>query len=310
MDVEDRDHRGSDLGIGAPAVILLPTIMIFHVVCSASLSTAEDPKVIFMSKLEALQPERPEAYLELAEDVLDERTDGAWRALAIELCVIAHHLDTENGGTRAVASGACALLASIPGHEAHSRWLRLMARECGDSVSTRESSEKEPFAIDYAMRYRIAVLIGQVRSGDGAGARANLSKSEIKDSVKSMKDHFRSFGLLADPEEMSREASRWPCPDCDNERITRRAQTGSGSPWRICAHCGGVPGPRLPRSELLSSLRAESALLEGTHRSWAAQLEVDFGAPLVDLVPEIVAQVFRVDTSLTIFRDGRWVKPS
>lgn len=270
---------------------------------------SDDPKTKFAEALGALSPQRPSEYLELAEDVLDQNDDFASRRLAIELSVIAHRLDVQDGGETVIASGACALLASIHGNEAHATWLKSMARSLGNIGDASIQSEGQTFVIDHAMRYRIALLLGQLRSGDGASVRAGLAKSEVVDTMNSMERIFLSLGISADPSEIAREASRWPCPDCGNERLVRRSQAGADPPWKICALCGGVPGPKVFRAELLNSLRVESVLLEGTQRSWAAQLAVDFGAPLVDPAPETVAQVFRCDPEKSVFRNGRWEKP-
>jgi predicted RNA-binding Zn-ribbon protein involved in translation (DUF1610 family) len=286
-------------------------VVVFLLSCLGALSclAADDPKVRYSSELERLVPHDPAGYLELAEEILDDKNDHDVRKLAIELCVMAHHLDIHDGGGTLVSSSACALLAAIPGNEAHAKWLRVISRMLADESPDSSGDRTDVNMIDYALRYRIATLLGQLRSGDGAAAKAGLSKTDIIDSIRSLESMFISLGIIADPDELGRQASRWPCPDCGNERIVRRIVAGSGQSWRICASCGGVPGPRMFRSELLSSLRVESALLEGEQRSWAAQLSMDFGAPLVDPVPEAVALVFRIDPKLCVFRDGRWSKP-
>jgi len=287
----------------------LPMMFALIVGVAVSCCAADDPKSRYAAELERLDPKNPIGYLELAEEILDDKNDHDERKLAIELCVIAHRLDIDDGGDNSAAASACALLAAIPGNEAHSKWLRVMSGMLADRATKIGESQTEPALVDHALRYRIATLLGQIRSGDGVAARASLSKSDVTDSLRSLESLFISLGIIADPDELMRQASRWPCPDCDNDRIVRRTGSGSGPTWKLCASCGGVPGPRMFRSELLSSLRVESMLLEGDQRSWAAQLSMDFGAPLVDPVPETVALVFRVDPKNSVFRQGRWSKP-
>ncbi|MFN9993791.1 MAG: hypothetical protein ACK54H_10625 [Phycisphaerales bacterium] len=280
------------------------------IVCCGALShAADDPKIRYANALERLDPKNPAGYLELAEEIVDDKNDHDERKLAIELCVIAHRLDVDDAGENLIASSACALLAAIPGNEAHAKWLRVMSRMLSDASPSFSGDRRDAPLVDHVLRYRIASLLGQLRSGDGIAARASLAKAEVTDSIRSLESLFISLGIIADPEELMRQASRWPCPDCGNERLVRRAAAGSGQTWRICASCGGVPGPRMFRSELLSALRVESVLLEGEQRSWAAQLSMDFGAPLVDPVPETVALVFRVDPKSCVFRQGRWARP-
>jgi hypothetical protein len=50
----------------------------------------------------------------------------------------------------------------------------------------------------------------------------------------------------------------------------------------------------------------ESLLLQGSQRSWAAQLSVDHGAPLLDPDPDAVADTFNIDPTLVLYRDGQW----
>jgi hypothetical protein len=65
----------------------------------------------------------------------------------------------------------------------------------------------------------------------------------------------------------------------------------------------------MSNGQLVVHLRAESELLEGSQKSWAAQVAADQGAPFIDLDPASVPTVFGVDPTRTIFRDGRWIRP-
>lgn len=53
----------------------------------------------------------------------------------------------------------------------------------------------------------------------------------------------------------------------------------------------------------------ESALLSGAQQSWATQLLADQGARLIELNPEDVPELYGVDVSASVYRDGAWVAP-
>jgi hypothetical protein len=57
----------------------------------------------------------------------------------------------------------------------------------------------------------------------------------------------------------------------------------------------------------LAQLRFEAILLQGSQRSWAAQLATDHGAPLRDTDPSTLPVVFEVDPDKVLWREGQWV---
>ncbi|MEO0715769.1 MAG: hypothetical protein AAFY58_02125, partial [Planctomycetota bacterium] len=108
---------------------------------------------------------------------------------------------------------------------------------------------------------------------------------------------------------VARTAERWPCPNCRNDRVV--AVTRENPPRReICAVCEGDPGPKLSADERVATLRFESRLLTGIHKSWAAQIAADLGAPLRDADPAQLPLAMGVDPELNIYRDGAWVAAS
>ena len=60
------------------------------------------------------------------------------------------------------------------------------------------------------------------------------------------------------------------------------------------------------KSELANQLRIEAVLLQGTQRSWAAQVLSDAGAPLRDLDPAELPGTYAVDPKKVLGRDGQW----
>lgn len=269
----------------------------------------------FVAKLEALDPAKPLGYLELAEELIDER-DGAVseaRALARRLLVLAVALDNASGAPTQVSPSAALALASIARSDGERRWLRALANRLGDApVDSREEATLVIPDVPPEVAFDLATALGSVRAGDGRRAARLLKRPGVEGLLASY------AGLLADEAgvdpvaRLRRQIEQWPqCPQCRNRRFvatpSRPGQTEA--PVRLCPTCAGSPGPILPLSELIAHLRLESVLLRGGQRQWSAAVLAGEGDPLRDPEPADLPVRMGIDPQLAKFEKGEWVAP-
>lgn len=270
---------------------------------------APAPEDELRERLQALKPSDPQAYFELGEEVADRADDPGTLALARRLFVLAEHLDRARGGRR-IAASSCLALAELAGRERDRRWLESLAGSIDAASSGPPWVRRAEQSATSQIGYNAATTLGLVRSGDGVRARQALADPATRNLLRSYERLLNASGLPGALRLLEREAERWPCPECHNQRIVRKAGGGREPQYRLCTNCGGHPGPALTNADLVAHLRFESQLLSGIQRSWAAQAAADRGAPLRDPNPDDIAPAFDVDPSLCVFRDGSWVDPT
>jgi len=261
------------------------------------------------SRLEALRPQDPDAYFLLAEEVADAgQSDMASRQLAARLYIIALNLDLARNPTRpSLAASACVALADLDRGAGEATWLLALAQRL-DPRQARPAWLVQPASsTPDSVQYRIATALGMIRAGEGLQAKRILSDRAVEPSFRAMDRVVRRMTTMAN-RDLLREASRWPCPECANQRVVRRLGV-SPPEYRVCTTCDGTPGPNLSTFQLIEYLRLESYLLDVGQRSWGAQTLVDGGIPIVDPEPSSVARAFGVDPTQTLFRNGAWVAP-
>jgi len=261
----------------------------------------------FDDKLRKLSPESPLAYFLLGEEVADASQDVAGRRLAATLFVLAFELDRaqEQGGR--LAANACTGLAAVTRDGKDRRWLLALARTLDPRYSPPEWVVAAPPMSQDSEAYRVATLLGLVRAGEGGRAKHLIARAEVKSALAAYDVLLSRLGV-GSVSGIVREAERWPCPECSNDRVLKTRSRQDGFEHKVCFHCAGNPGPQLTRADLLAQLRFESWVLQGVQRSWAAQISTDEGAPLVDPEPEGVALVFGVDAKAVYWRNGRWCR--
>ncbi len=277
----------------------------------APAATPEEPlftpvplKVRYADRLAALRPSNPEGYYLLGEEAADAAFDATGRQLAVELFVLAVHLDLQQQGIHATAAAACIGLASLTPSTRDQRWLVFMARTLDARRSPPPWLAQQAPETQESAGYQIATMLGYVRSGDGVPARHLLDNPEVRSAFESY-DSMLSYLGGGNVNTILRQAQRWPCPECGNERAVRRP--GNPPEYRECPICHGDPGPEMSEREFLGQLTFEALLLQGTQRSWAAQIATDGGEPLRDADPAAIAQAYSMDTRQVLWRDGRWV---
>jgi len=262
------------------------------------------------SRLQALSPERPEEYFLLAEEVAGEGTDTASRFLARELYVLAlelnKRLDPVKQSPR-LAPSVCLGLAAIARRDDERRWLVALAQSLSEptgfgpsSVTTAPSGAGQT-APETALD--VANSIGHARAGEGRRAEALLEKPGVAAALSRLDEGQSSMYSLGSF--VNKAIREWPaCPQCRNRRAVPSG--GKSGEMILCDTCRGNPGPKISKDELIHQLRIESSLLNGTQRSWAAQLVTDGGAPLRDLDISELAATYEVDPAKPLWRNGKW----
>jgi hypothetical protein len=258
---------------------------------------------VFNDRLEALTPARPVDYYLLGEEVAAEASTYADRQLAITLFVLAAELDLRRGGRPVTASAAYIALADVITSERDRRWLLYLARTLDPRRVSPEWLGRIAAPTVESPVYQIATGLGLIRSGHGVQARQMLEKPEVQAALVRLEPLLRNLGA-GTLTQLNREAKLWPCPDCSGARVIKR---GNPPEAKICNHCKGDPGPSLTESAFLGQLRFEALLLQGSQRSWAAQVASDGFAPLRDSDPSSLPVVFEVDVSKVLWRGGQWV---
>ena len=257
------------------------------------------------ARLTALTPDNPEAYFLLAEEVAAEADDSESVGLARTLYVLAFELDRRSGFGSGVAPSACLALADLARIEEDRRWLASLAHAI-DRRYERPSWGRVGEAATPEQALAAATALGFLRAGETNAARRRLDEPGVRDLLERyelMLSPTNEPGAFA---RLLRHADEWPCRECANERIIMRIGPDGTEP-ELCPTCLGNPGPALSDAELIGNLRLESMLLDGIHRSWAAQAASDLGAPLHDADPEQLAPAFGVDPGRPYRRGGEWV---
>lgn len=260
------------------------------------------------ARLAALTPAEPEAYLLLAEEVLDGASGPTDTRLAADLFGRAFELARSRPGDRHIAASACHGLAEATGVQRDRPWYEALATvvDPAGSSSPAWMRKPPPTSVD-ALPFRLVAVLGYVRAGEGVIARQLLVKPEIAQAFRAIEPLMRRGGVPGGLSWLEREAMAWPCRECANEGVVRRGG-GPQPEFRACPVCGGTPGPAMQAAELLAQVRLESWLLQGEQRSWAAQLAADDGAPLADPDPAALCTRAGIDAARMYWRQGRWVR--
>jgi len=257
------------------------------------------------ARLEALVPSRPDLYFELGEEIADIARNPRTLELARHLHVLAFSLDRARGGQQ-LSAQACIAIAQLNENEKDRRWLLSLADLLDRRHARPEWIRRADEAVSSQIAYNAATVLGLIRAGEGYIARQRLAQPGITQLLTAYQRLLSASGDTGAMRWIEREASRWPCPECHNQRIVKKGG-GKDAIVKLCTTCGGNPGPKLNNVALVAQLRFESRLLNGIQRSWAAQAWSDQGAPLRDPDPEELPKQFGVDPDRPIWRDGSWV---
>ncbi|MBL8760681.1 MAG: hypothetical protein JNL50_05195 [Phycisphaerae bacterium] len=258
-----------------------------------------------LARLKAVEAGNPESLLRAGEDLAAMGTPLSAR-VARRVLAGAIEVDRARGGGR-VAAGACLLLAELSTSDPDRRWFAALARamEAGAPGRAWRRAGEEGYSAEAA--YNAACVVGLVRAGDGLAARQLLNEPGVRQVLL---DHERLLSTIGEPGGLAyleREAGKWPCPECRNDRVVRTVVERQVQ-YKLCPACGGNPGPMLSDGAIILQLRLEARLLHGVQRSWAAQLAADHGLPLDDPDADELSKVLGFDSLAFVFRDGGWYR--
>lgn len=220
------------------------------------------------SRLEALSPERPRAYFELAEEVLDVAGDDATRRdLAKRLFGLAGVLDPPGLGPSAALA-----LAAMSDDASTSRRFRVVAR-----------------------------LLSEDLGGDAAGESVAIDRDAVAKICRALED-FRGGRV-----DRLRTVLRDPAKVRALMRLDA-VIPGGVPWLRERVEAGNAAARDLDLQDRVALVEVEIALLEGTEASWATLISTGTARPLVrldldrperDLLPDEVVRAY--------WRDGVWL---
>ena len=223
-------------------------------------------------ELEALRPGAPIAYFELAEEILASDPDGTERALAEHLLRLSGALDPDT-----FARAACLMLAEMASQTTDRRRFGVLA-EMFDRRPIRLSMDMaDPLGrADRSTILGLGEVLSLYRRGEGARAEEILEQPGVRSLLVEVAEHLDGMERIM-----------------TNLRLYRR----------------GTQRPLDPRSTTEIMVRTELAIIKGDDRTWSEDLLLNNGAPVAELDPSHIAEVFGVDPTRSRFRDGGWHRP-
>jgi hypothetical protein len=244
---------------------------------------ARSPAAIdWTTALEALDPQRPMEYFELAEEIADAAMNDSQRQLARTLFGLAGALDPDQLGR-----SACLALADLEADANDRRRLLALASllrgpgggagggPAGGGGMLTPHDSGHAVAADPAAALAVSESFSHYRRGEGQNALAALKQPGAMELLTA------------------------------NSRILR------GGIDRFIEDCnhfrGGDRSPRLDDADITRMLRFEAALLAGDQRDWSSDLVINQNQPLVEVDPDHLDRSLGVDLSRPIWRNGQWV---
>lgn len=290
--------------VPAPTPVSVPTVP-----APAVSQPVQAPLDRFRTPLEALKPSDPESYFKLGEEVADAADSPERVRLALELFTLAFVLDdARSGGKRGEFAASCCLaLSSIVRSESDQRWLTALAVAIDPRRQPPGWLQGQREAASAQTAFLAASALGYARTGDGRQVLLALDVPAVRALLGTYDRLITDSPYRGTLAAIEGEASRWPCRECSNQRITRKSSRAND--YKLCTTCNGRPGMKLSPEQWLAQIRMESLLLTGIHRSWGAQVASDLGEPLRDPDARDLPGVLGVDTTRTVWRTGGWTKP-
>lgn len=267
-----------------------PLLLVLLVGAAAPLAAAQDappparPLSRWSSRLEALRPERPMDYFELAEEVADAAAGGGGattlseRALARQLFGLAGALaaagaaELGDGGLARSAALALAELADDPVQASRLRTAAMLLDRRGGT--TLGPDELERGATDATTALALSEALSHYRRGQGAKVTRLIEDPAVAELIE-------RYGTMLD-----------------------------GGPGRLREDAKAYRGqtrPSLKEAAVTRMLQLEIGLLAGRDRPWSADRLLTSDQPLAEVDPSQLAELLAVDRSRPLWRDGRWV---
>ena len=226
-------------------------------------------------RLEALRPQEPERYLELAEEVEDAAKSEDDKRLARQLYALAGALEPERLGR-----SACLALAAMEENElAKKRFLALAALlpGMGGGAGAGANSAEGAIAAEWSPAAAVAVAeaLSHYRRGDGSRALTALKE---------------------------------PGADQLLQQFSNMLPGGYQRFMEDCKAYKGQQAPTLSSADVIRMLRFESSILAGRDRAWSSELLLSAGQALIEVDPQRLEDSLNVDLTRPIYRSGRWVE--
>lgn len=230
------------------------------------------------TRLESLHPDNPMDYFNLGEEVADQVQNEKERELARRLFALAGVLDTPRLGR-----SACLALAAIEKENHIKRRLLAMASLLSSTGGGGGSGSG----------------LGLLSRGDVGG----FSESTAITITEAFSYYRRGLG--------SRALSQLRKPGAEEmlKTLDHLLRGGSARFLEDCKLYNGQVKPTLTEFNLVKMLTVELAILSGSERSWASELLLSRGQPLIEIESDRLDQVLGVDPSRCVFRGGRWIQP-
>lgn len=264
------------------------------------------------ARLAALGPDNPEAYYLLAEEIAYEAVEAADLALARQLYVLAYALSERKPIGDVNPASVCLALRAIEISQPVRDWLTTVSESIDTRYAATDWNTSSTEDIPPQVALLAAEALGLVRAGEGHRARKLLENPEIRAVFERYETLLGSTGARGALQRTEADAAIWPCPECSNARYVTRLDAQSKPVTRLCGTCHGNPGPRISEEEFIAHMRFESHLLSGVQQSWAAQIALDQGAPLIDLdladILPTLTERYAADPRACWWRDGAWSK--
>lgn len=256
-------------------LMLLSTLVVLGTAARTQVPGSLDPdpsNVDWNARLEALRPETPLAYFELAEEVADQAAGDEQIVLANRLFALAAVLDTSRFG-----SSACLAMADLESRPHVKRRLLAMASLLGSSTNRAFFLRPKPQeSLNAEAALYVVEAFSYYRRGLGLRALSSLRKPGAMEMLESL-----------DP--LLRGGTQRFLEDC-------KLYDDQGR-------------PSLSESIQARMLRLELALLSGGDRSWSAELLLTSGTPLIEIDVRRIDAMLDVDADRCVYRDGRWIQP-
>ena len=254
-------------------------------------------------RLSALDPARPMAYYELAEEVAYEQPEDV--ALARTLYVLAFELSRRTDPGAELGPSVCLALADLSTSALERRWLRSLAKSLTGGGGALLPIAPDDEDINPGVAMALEQALGDFQAGEYRKAIDAIDKDPRVREAFERETRSLPGGASRIEDELRSEPQ---CRRCRNKRIVR---AGDPDAYTLCPICGGDPGPHLTDAELIDLLRVESTMLGGASSTWSAQFILDNGRPLRDIDPEELAPWVDVDPEATRWDSEhlRWVRP-
>lgn len=248
---------------------LINCILIVSSIFMLSFSDSTD----WVLRLEALSPDNPTAYFNLAEEIADEAETDADRDLARHLFKLAGVLDADHLGR-----SACIALADLEGYADEKRRLLALARLLDRRIAEPNwLQHAESATTDTAAILALTKAFSYYRRGQGSRA------------ITALQDGNADW-LLAEYADAIGGEARF-------RENAKRYKNGEATPVK-------------EQRDLNAMLRLEAALLAGDqNRTWSGDLLLNRGRILVEVDPERLPEALGVDPSRSIYRNGNWTYP-